>query len=215
DDFLGWLENKNEKELVDFFDHLVTAIVRKGKIKFDISAKLFTPGELEEKQSDSSEEDEEKSSHSTSDSSAEEAHNYHRLSIVTIPLKGVKPSELQPGDEIYARAIGEVAKKFPESLQSDKYDEATVPIESTVKAIAMEPQLPADHDGDIEDYIEIKVKLENGIFGKGFVYREETVKTVHDLEDDEDSDVIFIVGIFIASGFALMFLALAAWMIFG
>jgi len=210
DELLNWLRENNRENIIDFFDQLITNIIRKGKIKFNISGMLFTPGELEPEKSKAKEKKKKKQRRESS----EEQHSYHRLSIVTIPLKGVSPGELQPGDEIYVRAMGKIASKFPDSLQSEKYDDTTVPLEATVESITMQPQLPADHDGNPEDYIEIKVRLENNLYGRGFVYKDETVKTVHEPEDD-DSDIMIIVGIFIASGVALMLLTLAAWMIFG
>jgi hypothetical protein len=209
------LLKSKKSELVDFFDELFSNYIRKGKLEFDVSAQLVSENELNNSVEKLMQDDDAANKKSNSGSSEKESEkNYHRVSLVTSPLKGLSPHELNPGDEIYIRALGGIATKFPDEMQSEKYDNTTVPLEAVVEAIQSNPSLPSDYDGNSADYVEVRTCFGNKNFGRGFVYKEERIKPVHTAEESS-GDGSLVPRILLAVGLTLAVLAVIAWVMFG
>ncbi len=209
------ITKSKESDLVDLFDQLFSNFIRKGRLEFDVSCQLVSESELNKsaKNSKRGAGGENKKSNSDSSEREDEKH-YHRVSLVTSPLKGNSPHELNPGDEIYVRAVGSVAEKFPDEMQSEKYDNTTVPLEAVVEAVKSNPSLPADYDGNSSDYMEAEVRFGKKNFGRGFVYKDERIKMVFD-DEPSGGDGSLVARILLGGGLTLAVLAVIAWAMFG
>ncbi len=211
------LKEQDTETFNELTDQMISNIIRKGKKDFTFSGQAVTQKALSRSMGKKpKEEGVDVEGGSGQQSSDEKDVNYHRVSVVTIPLKGVDPTELMGGDEIYVRALGSIVEKFPEDLHSEKYDEATKPIEARVEGVELNPNLPPDFDGQSEDYVEIKVEIPGGIYGRGFVFKEETVRAKNiQNQDDSGMDPQMIAGLFFGLGAILTTLAIVAYYLFG
>ncbi|MFP4687803.1 MAG: hypothetical protein ACLFN5_06840 [bacterium] len=209
----NYISNSDTSELTNFFDRLFSNYIRKGQLEFDVSCQLISPGKLENSMG-AAMRNKGESVQKEKSSSGEKSAHYHRISLVTSPLKGRSPGEINPGDELYVRAIGSIASKFPDDLQSEKYENTTVPLEATVEAVKGNPSLPADYDGNSADYVEIDVIFGNGNHGRGYAYKDERIKMVHEVME-EVTGVPILGRVLLASGLTLALLAVIAWIIIG
>jgi len=211
------LKEQDTKAFDELIDQMLSNIIRKGRKDFTFAGQAVSKKALSRSMGKKpKEEGVDLASDSGQRSEAETDVTYHRVSIVTIPLKGVDPTDLLNGDEIYVRALGSIVKKFPEELHSEKYDEATKPIEARVEGVELNPNLPADFDGQAEDYVEIKVEVPGGIYGRGFVFKEETVRAKNRQNKEESGmDPYMIAGLFFGIGAILTILAIVAYYLFG
>ncbi len=211
------LRRQEEQEFKSLVGELLSRVIRKGTKSFNVNGQSLPPGALEKGTNGKiKEQDSEDLREKSKNREAEKDVNYHRISIVTIPLKGIEPTDLVPGDEIYVRVVGELSEQFPDELQSERHDKATKPIEAAVESVEIDPKLPGDFDGQSDDYVEVKVNIPGNFHGNGFVYKKETVKPVGELKKDEDGlDIFLISSIFFGLGMIFILLAIAAYYIFG
>ncbi len=101
---------------------------------------------------------------------------YYPLSTCHLPVYGIPPEELAPGDKIYGRVKGELVENFPESLQSARLENTTISLETTVEKIRPVQELPSEFEGDPEDYYRIDVRFLGDKMGTGLVYKDSKLK---------------------------------------
>lgn len=215
-EFESILHEESESDFGGAMERLVSRIIRKGSKNYNFSGQALPADELTRDTTGEPEEKDTATPDKGKDTKEEKDVNYHRISIVTIPLKGIEPVDLVPGEEIYVRAIGELAGKFPDELQADRDEQMTEPIEAAVEAVDLEPNLPANFDGQPEDYVGVKVDIPGQFHGEGFVYEKETVKPVGSLEKESESlDPVMVSSVFFGVGLLFVTLAGVAYYLFG
>jgi hypothetical protein len=214
-DLFKFLEETDKKEFNKWVHDLLSTFIRKGKLVFDINGQLTSQKALSRSMKAAMTERHGRSEGELAEGeeAEEETETYHQLSVVTLPIRGIPPDELIPGEEIYVRALGAVVEHFPDELRSDRYEFATIPIEATVESVKSDPDLPSSYEGEPENYYEVIARFGKGEKGKGFIYKSEKIKPVHISEDNIKPDRI--IPILLGVGLLASILSLIAFFIFG
>jgi len=215
-DLFKFLEENDKKEFNKWVHDLLSTFIRKGKLNFDINGQLTSQKALSRSMKAAMSERHGRSEGEQTgeeESGDEETETCHQLSIVTLPIRGIPPDELMPGEEIYVRALGAVVEHFPDELRSERYDFATIPIEATVESVKSDPDLPSSYEGEPENYYEVIARFGKGEKGKGFIYKSEKIKPVYLPEENTSPDRM--IPILLGGGLLASILALIAFFIFG
>ncbi len=209
------VEEYNEEELYDWWYRLFSTVVLKGKLKFQAANQLITQKALSRSMKGALS-DKHRRSEGESEEEDGEEESHHFLSVVTVPFNGVSPEELQTGDLIFVRAVGAISNHFPEEMQSDRYDFATVPIEAKTLGVKKAPELPPSYEGIPENYYEITARFGENEVGEGYVYKDEKVKPAFEIEEEESFEFDYtLIPFFIGVGLICITLAISAYWIFG
>lgn len=215
------VESFDKETVYDWWYRLLSSVVMKGKLDFEAGCQLITQKALSRSMGGALEENRKDDSEREGEEGEGDEEDLHFISLVTAPFKGIAPEEVEPGDEIYVRATGSVAKQFPEEMQSDRYDFATVPIEAQVVGVGETTELPPSYEGKPENYFKIKANFggaENGQaeVGEGYIYKDEKVKPAFEIEEEGGVKINYkLVAFFIGLGIICITLSVAAYWIFG
>ena len=209
------LQEKNRESFKDWAYDFFSEIVHKGDLTFQIKGQLVTESVFRN-QNSSETEVEEKLEDEQTETTDEEERNYLPISIITSPMKGKFPSNIQQNEKILVRATGEILEKLPDSLLDDSQDNVSLPLEASVISTKATPDLPEDFDGDADNYWEIKVSFLDGQFGIGYVHKDEQIKRRNPEENKSSNPPWFIEpSVMIGSGVTILAILLLAYVIFG
>jgi hypothetical protein len=157
------LSSENETEFYNWNKELVSQIISKGKSVFQVRGQLVGKQKLKAKSSD------------VKQTQLENGKTIP-VNFVYSPGESVPAGKLREGMPVYVRVTGEAVKKLPEGMRDRQSPEKSVPLLGWVFEIDNEPKLPADFDGEPADYKEVTVELNSGIYGRGFVFKEDRIK---------------------------------------
>jgi hypothetical protein len=208
-----YLKNKNRDEFSDEIYELVHKVFTKGTIIYQFKAELSTLQDGSSQETDRTHSEDEDTTEK--DPSGENDKNYVTVKPVTSPMKGKFPRELNVGETVFVRTTGSVTENLPETMQSEKHENLSVPIESTVQTISADVTLPSDFDGTEEDYWELTVELLEGNDGKAFLHKNTQIKTDTDDETSTEGTGFSSPLLLIGAGLSLLACVFLALYIFG
>ncbi len=205
-----YVNSEDEAGIKTWLQDLITSDILKGEVFFNFNVQLFSrttlARSLSKKKSTSKQKKE------AGEKEDEDEKFYHELTICSLPVHGISPDELDPGELIYVRVTGNKVKEFSASLQSARHEDATVPLEASVKKVKPSPELPQNYDGDPGDYYKIVAQFLGDKVGFGFVYKESKVKPLKLSDKAAKPDVL--VPVLVGAGVFLGLLGGLAYIIF-
>jgi hypothetical protein len=207
-----YLKNKNRDGLSDDLYELVHQVFTKGTVIYQFKAELSTD---KDGPSEDNTPPTENAKSTDKGSSTGDETNYLSVKPVTSPMKGKFPRELEEEDTVFVRITGSVTENLPESLQSSKHENLSVPIESNIRSILADVTLSSDFDGSDEDYWKLTVDLLEDNHGKTFIHKNTQIKTESEQETSADGTGFSSPLILIGAGLSLLACVFLALYIFG
>ncbi|MFB6356166.1 MAG: hypothetical protein ABEJ65_06585, partial [bacterium] len=185
------IQSESEEELLETLSGLGDIVISQGDYELQTAANLLSRAEWEQRSSEDIRIPESASGEGD-DQSTEKRLD---VNIITSPTKGVPVDEVHEGLEIKTRITGEgVGYLPPDLVDNEKGDEVSVPLDSLITSMEEADQLPEGLEGDPSEYYELTVELQDGIYGKGLVFKGDRIKLANPPEEDEEpvDDELFV-----------------------
>ncbi len=108
-----------------------------------------------------------------------------RVNFVTSPSAGIPCPQLREGMQVYVRIVGQAVEKLPEEMRDSKKKNLSRPLVAWIHKIEENPSLPADFNGEADNYRGVMVELSPGVYGQGLVFKDDMVKIKEQNQQEE------------------------------
>ncbi|MGM0381575.1 MAG: hypothetical protein ACQEP7_06275 [bacterium] len=182
---LDYVEESSESEAEEWFDELLDEIFQDGNYTYQIRLLLTSSEKLQKR----------KTQPTVADKEVE--GKVVRVNFVTKPSTGIPAPRLQEGMQAYIRIVGEAVEKLPDEMRDPDKKNISRPLIGWVHKIDNNPELPADFDGEPENYQAVTVELSPGVYGRGLVFKDDMIKIKQQKQQEEilTEEIIRIIGL--------------------